>query len=117
MPLRDFESHATVEQAEAAFADNVLMCGKCTRKLGSDGKALRKSLKHALKKSCWAKVRLIKAGCFSLCPKGGQVLVTVRKLGDRRLLVVEPGFAIENALNYLLGRTCDLQENANDREP
>jgi hypothetical protein len=38
------------------------------------------------------------------------VLATVRKIGDRRLLVVEPGAAVEPALDYLLGPGRDLPE-------
>jgi hypothetical protein len=102
MPLMGYEVTSTAKRNEASFADTVLICGKCARKLGPDGKVIRRSLKQALRSSCWAKVRLVDTRCFSLCPKGGQVLATVRRIGDRRLLVVEPGFDTENALDYLL---------------
>ena len=88
--------------AEAAFADALLMCRKCARKLGPEGKAIRKSLKQALKNARWPDVRLQKTDCFSLCPKGGQILASLRPRGERRLLVVEPGFVVEDALDYLL---------------
>jgi hypothetical protein len=95
-------SDAILRPAETPFADTVLMCAKCARRLGSDGKAIRKSLKRALKRSPWAEARLEETDCFSLCPKWGQVLATSRKPGDRRLLVVEPDADIEHALDYLL---------------
>jgi hypothetical protein len=67
----------SIEPAKAPFADAVLMCGKCSRKLGSDGKAIRKALKQALKSRRWGKVRLVEMSCFSLCPKRRQVLASV----------------------------------------
>jgi hypothetical protein len=87
---------------ERPFADRVLMCAKCARKLGPGGKAIRKSLKRALESGRWGKARLVKTGCFSLCPKRGQVLAAFRRPGDRRLVVVAPGFELAHAIDYLL---------------
>ncbi len=87
----------------SAAPDKLLMCRKCSRKLGADGKAMRQALKQALKRSPGGKVQLVKTGCLSLCPKRGQVLLTLRQPRERRLLVVQPGFALEDALDYLLG--------------
>ncbi|HEX4711170.1 hypothetical protein [Phenylobacterium sp.] len=109
-PSESAEARSAIESARAPFADTVLMCRKCARKLGPDGRAFRRSLRQALESSRWGKVRLAETGCFSLCPKRGQVLATVRKIGDRRLLVVEPGAAVEPALDYLLGPGRDLPE-------
>jgi hypothetical protein len=107
------ENASAAKGAEAPFADTVLICGKCVKRLGRDGKTIRNSLKQALKNSPWTDVRLVKTSCFSLCPKGGQVLATIRKPGDR-----EPGFAIENALDYLLRKTRILRGDAEeDRNP
>jgi hypothetical protein len=78
------------------------MCRDCARRLGADGRAIRASLRLALATSRWSKVRLVETGCFSLCPRRGQVLATERRVGDRRLLVVAPGGAVEPALDYLL---------------
>jgi hypothetical protein len=92
---------ATVRQAKApAF---VLVCGKCSRKLGPAGKVMRKRLKHALKSRRWGKARLVKTTCFSLCPKHRLVLGSARSLERRRLLAVEQGFSVEEALDDLLG--------------
>jgi hypothetical protein len=90
-------------KAGPPFADRLLMCGKCARKLGKDGKAIRKSLKRALKGGAWGKARLEETGCFSLCPKHGQVLAAFRRPRDRRLVVIQPGADIGPALDYLLG--------------
>lgn len=108
---------AAAEGAEAPFTDTVLICGKCVKRLGRDGKVIRNSLKQALKNSPWSDVRLVKTSCFSLCPKWGLVLATIHKPGDRRLLVVEPGFATENALDYLLRKTRILPGDKDDRNP
>jgi hypothetical protein len=81
----------------------VLECGKCRRKLGADGKAIRKALKRALKSRRWGKVRLVETRCFALCPKGRQVLASARSLSDGRLLVVQKNSSLEETLTYLLG--------------
>ncbi len=97
----------------APFADTVLMCGKCARKLGANGKALRTALRQALKTGRWGRVQLAQTRCFSLCPNGGQVLAAVRKIGERRLLVVQPAAAVESALDYLLAPPRDAGDAAN----
>ena len=84
------------------FADTVLMCGKCIRRLGPAGKALGVTLKETLAESRWRGLRLKKAPCCSLCPHGGLVLATVRKPGDRRLVVLRADSPVEPALDYLL---------------
>jgi len=101
MPMAD-APHATVRPAKTP--ELVFVCKKCSRKLGPAGKAMRKSLKQALKTRRWGKARLVTTGCFSLCPKRRQVLASARSLGAHRLLVVEEAFSVEEALDYLLGR-------------
>ena len=84
------------------FAHTVLMCSKCCRKLGDDGKALRKRLKNAIHTAFGADVVLEKTDCFSLCPKGWQVLSTSSKQHARRLVIIEPDSDVDRALDYLL---------------
>jgi hypothetical protein len=92
---------ATIRPAKTP--DVVLACGKCRRKLGHDGKAIRKALKRALKSRRWGKVRLMETKCFSLCPKRRQVLASGRSLSEHRLLVIQASSSVEEALAYLLG--------------
>jgi len=92
---------ATVRPAKAP--ELVLVCGKCSRKLGPAGKAIRKDLKQALKTRRWGKVRLVKTGCMSICPKRRQVLASARSLGERRVLVIAENASVEESLDYLLG--------------
>ncbi len=92
---------ATVRPAKAP--NLVFVCKKCGRKLGPAGKAMRKSLKHALKTRKWGKARLVTTSCFSLCPKRRQVLASARSLAEHRLLVVDETSSVEEALDYLLG--------------
>jgi hypothetical protein len=95
--------------AKAPFAQAVLVCGKCARKLpGKPGaKSIRKALKAALKglgpAHAWGKVRIVEASCFDLCPKRRQVLASGATLSERKLVVVEPGFDAAAALERLLG--------------
>lgn len=66
---------------------------------------MRLTLRRALQASRWRDVRLVGAGCFSLCPPGGVVLSTVPKAGGRRLMVLTPGADADAALDYLLRPT------------
>lgn len=86
----------------APFTDVVSMCVKCCRKLGADGKVLRKQLKTTLHETYGPDVGLEKRDCFSLCPKGGQVLSTSGKHQPRRIVIVEPGSNVGLAIEYLL---------------
>jgi hypothetical protein len=63
---------------------------------------LRKALKQALETSAWPEADLKKSECFSLCPKGGQVLATMAKGQPRRMLVLQPDSEFAPALDYLL---------------
>jgi len=92
-----------IRPARTPFVAAVLVCGKCSRKLGSDGKAIRKGLKRALKSRRWGKVRLIQTRCFSLCPKRRQVVASARSLAAGRLLVVGVNVSADQTLEYLLG--------------
>jgi hypothetical protein len=96
------ESAPSLRPAKAPFADAVLICGKCVRRLGSRGKAVRKDLKKALKRRRPQKIRLIETRCFDLCPKRRVVLASARTLAEGRLLVVEPDFAPDAAVDRLL---------------
>ncbi len=93
---------SALRRAKAPFADAVFICGKCVRKLGREGKAIRKSIKRAAKARRPSKVRLIETRCFSLCPKDRVVLASARSLGDHRLLVASRGLAAPAALDQLL---------------
>jgi hypothetical protein len=84
----------------APFADTVLMCGKCCRKLDA-GKNLRKAVQAAIRTAYADTVQLEKVDCFSLCPKNGQVLATGAGQ-NRRLVIVQPSSDIELAVAYLL---------------
>jgi predicted metal-binding protein len=84
------------------FSESVRVCSKCCRKLDSQGKALRKSVKVAVRDAYGDDVELEKVDCFSLCPKGGQVLSTTGKNGGRRLVIIQPGSDVEMAVDYLL---------------
>ena len=98
----DLNTAPVIDSAAPPFADTVLMCSKCCRKLGDNGKALRKRVKSALHNAYDANVALEKTDCFSLCPKGGQVLSTVSKHKNRRLVIIEPESDVDRAIDYLL---------------
>lgn len=99
-----------VRLAKAPFAEAVLVCGKCARKLKGRGFGPkgRRSLRQALKRELKAagrpgKVRLVETSCLGLCPKGAQAAATPEGLLARRLLVVAPGAPAEAVLTRLIG--------------
>jgi predicted metal-binding protein len=96
------QSNGRVGKVPRNFSDSVRVCSKCCRKLDSQGKALRKSVKAAVKDAYGDDVELEKVDCFSLCPKGGQVLSTNGKNGGRRLVIIQPDSDVEMAVDYLL---------------
>jgi hypothetical protein len=103
-PAADLGEIPPVHKAGAApRTDVVRMCSKCCRKLDAEGKALRKRVKAAIADTYGDAVQVEKADCFSLCPKGGQVISTSGKQEPRRLVILEPGSNIDAALAYLLG--------------
>ena len=87
---------------KAAFTDTIHMCSKCCRKLDDEGKALRKAVKAAVRDAYGDAVEVEKTDCFSLCPKGGQVVAAYSKNQPRRLVILEPGSNVEHAVAYLL---------------
>ncbi len=102
----------TAAPEKPAFTDTIHLCSKCCRKLGDDGKALRKAVKAALRDAYGDAVTLEKTDCFSLCPKGGQVIAAYSKNQPRRLVILEPDSELPLALDYLL-RLPDF--NSSDR--
>jgi hypothetical protein len=94
-----------VALAKTPFAQTVLVCGKCAKKFPGEknAKGVAKRLKAILKTGRWGKVRVVETRCLDLCPKRRQVLASGRTLAERRLVVVEPGFEPEAALEALLG--------------
>ncbi len=93
---------SALRRAKTPFAEAILICGKCVRKLGPEGKAVRKRLRKALERRPGETVRLIETRCFSLCPKGRIVLASARTLGERSLMVADPDITAPAALAALL---------------
>jgi len=99
--LSDFATVSTEFRQAAPFSDSVQICTKCCRKLDA-GKPLRKAVKAAIRNAYGEDVELQKADCFSLCPKGGQVISTTGASGGRRLVIIQPDSDVEMAVEYLL---------------
>ena len=85
--------------ARAPFREAVLVCGKCSRKLGGGfgrkgAHGLRGELKRAWKAADRpGKLRVVETPCLGLCPKRRQVVATGVSLAAGRLWVIEPGEA------------------------
>ena len=83
----------------------LLICRKCIKRLGAEGKAVRKTVKHVIDGGRYHGAEMVKTDCFGLCPRDGVVLATSRRADDRRLVVVQPTSQLEDAAAYLLGIT------------
>jgi hypothetical protein len=99
-------------EARAPFAQLVLVCGKCARKLdggfGRKGKRdLRAELKRVFKagggKRAYGKARFVESSCLGLCPRRRQALATPAMIERGRLLVVDRGADAAAVLARLIG--------------
>ena len=67
---------ASIAAVSTPWQDLILVCGKCSKKLGGgfgvDGdESLARALKHALRRAGRRRtVRVIETKCLGLCPKG-----------------------------------------------
>ena len=88
---------AAARPARAPFAEALLVCGKCARKLdggfGRKGaRPLGKELKRAWKAAGRSgKLRVVETRCLGLCPRRRQAVATAASLAAGRLWVVSPG--------------------------
>jgi predicted metal-binding protein len=84
------------------FDGALLVCRKCSKKLGKEGKELRKTLKEGARERFGKKgVRVLQTGCFDVCPKGS---VTVGATGPKiglRLVTVAPSARAEGVFEAL----------------
>lgn len=80
----------------------VFVCGKCSKKLGAEGKALRKSLKKATKELLGeGAVRVVKTSCFDVCPKGAVTVAAAGKQSALTIAVARPEASAEEILTVL----------------
>ncbi len=95
-----------IRRAKAEWESTVLICGKCSKKVGGGfgpkGKTpLAKALRRIFGKGRKAPVGVVETKCLGLCPKNAVTLVDGRRPGE--WLVVTPGEDAE-AVAARLGR-------------
>lgn len=97
-----------IKRVPAGWTDVVLVCRKCSKRLGGDGfgrdggERLAKALRRALdlpKDARKGTVGVIETGCLDVCPKGAVVMVRTARPGD--WLVVPRGTAMDEILDRL----------------
>ncbi len=97
-----------IKRVPAAWTDVVLVCRKCSKRLGAKGfgrdggERLAKALRRALdlpKDARKGAVGVIETGCLDVCPKGAVVVVKADSPGD--WLVVPRGTAMDDILDRL----------------
>lgn len=87
----------SIKAAKTRWQDVVLVCRKCSRKLGDEGfgpdgdKSLKKALRKYLKagKGRKAEITVRHTDCFDVCPKKAVVVVNAAR--PTELLLIEPG--------------------------
>ena len=73
--------------AKAEWGKVVLVCGKCSRKVG--GKSLAKELRRVVGKGRKARAGVVEVKCLKLCPKNAVTVVDAAN--PREWLVVAKG--------------------------
>ena len=73
--------------ARSEWGKVVLVCGKCSRKVG--GKPLAKELRRVVGKGCKAGAGVVEVKCLKLCPKNAVTVVDAA--APREWLVVPKG--------------------------
>lgn len=85
-----------MRRVAAEWQDAVLVCGKCSKKLGGGfgakgktplAKALRAALK--LKKGRKARIGIVESKCLGVCPKNAVTVLSGTRAGE--WLLVRPG--------------------------
>ena len=94
-----------IETATAPWRDMVLVCGKCSRKLGGGfGKKGKHDLKEMLRDTLKEagrrrELRVVEVGCLGLCPKRAVAAVSTARPGE--VLVVPQGADSASLLSAL----------------
>ena len=84
------------------FDGVILVCQKCLKKLGKEGKMLRKTLKQGAREQFGKKaVRILRTGCFDLCPKGSITVGATGKTNPLRLAAINPGASADQIFGAL----------------
>ena len=81
-----------MKQARSEWTKVVLVCGKCSRKIG--GEPLAKQLRRAVGKGRKARAGVVEVKCLKLCPRNAVTVVDAA--APREWLVVEAGERVED---------------------
>ncbi len=101
-------SRRPIKRVAAGWTDVVLVCRKCSKRLGGEGfgrhgdERLAKALRRALdlpKDGRKASVGIIETGCFDVCPKDAVVAVAAGRPAD--WLVIRRGTPIDEIVDRL----------------
>lgn len=94
------------DHVRAGWNGAVLVCGKCSKKLGGGfGRKGKQSLAKALRdepgfgEGRKATVGVVETRCLGICPRGAVVVVNTRRPGQWRL--VPPGSDVEKLADEL----------------
>jgi predicted metal-binding protein len=85
-------------------ASPILVCKKCLKRV-SDGKEIRRELKHVLKEQregTLKRPRVVSTSCFGICPKRAVVLASAKSLQNGEYVLVSHRRDVEEALKEFL---------------
>lgn len=101
-------SRRSIKRVPAGWTEVVLVCRKCSKKLGGEGfgrdgdQRLAKALRRALdlpRDGRKAAVGIVETGCFDVCPKGAVVAVAAARPAD--WLVIPRGTPMDEVIERL----------------
>lgn len=91
MTLAKYEKTTTVRTAKSGYSDIVLVCSKCTKRVGLKKDEIRGRLKREVKRRGMGRMtRVVATGCLGPCPKKFVAVATSFSLSRQRIVLVDP---------------------------
>ncbi|WP_245259335.1 (2Fe-2S) ferredoxin domain-containing protein [Methylobacterium sp. 77] len=77
--------------AKSGYSDIVLVCAKCTKRVGLKKDEIRGRLKREVKRRGLGRVtRVVSTGCLGPCPKKFVAVATSFSLSRNRIVLIDP---------------------------
>lgn len=98
--LAKHEKDTTVRTAKSGYSDIVLVCAKCTKRVGLKKDEIRGRLKReAKRRGLGGMTRVVSTGCLGPCPKRFVAVATSFSLSRNRIVLIDPEGNAEQALD------------------
>ncbi|MFD1302859.1 (2Fe-2S) ferredoxin domain-containing protein [Methylobacterium marchantiae] len=85
------DKDTTVRTAKSGYSDIVMVCSKCTKRVGLKKDEIRGRLKREVKRRGLGRVtRVVSTGCLGPCPKRFVAVATSFSLSRNRIVLIDP---------------------------